>query len=112
MTRGTVPADPRHHWGEVFAVTAATLLAWHRRLVTRKWNYTNRRRRGRPATAATIRKLMIRMATDNPAWGQRRVQGELVRLGHQIAASTVWQILRDAGIDPRPAVRVRRGSSS
>ena len=93
-------------------MTAATLLAWHRRLVTRKWNYTNRRRRGRPATAATIRKLMIRMATDNPAWGQRRVQGELVRLGHQIAASTVWQILRDAGIDPRPAVRVRRGSSS
>ena len=64
---------PRHHWGQVFAVTPATLLAWHRRLVTRKWNYTNRRRRGRPATAATIRKLVIRMATDNPAW-HRRVQ--------------------------------------
>ena len=42
------------------------------------------------------------MATDNPAWGHRRVQGELVRLGHQIAASTVWQILHDAGIDPAP----------
>jgi putative transposase len=61
----------------------------------------NRRRRGRPATAAAIRKLVIRMATDNPAWGHRRVQGELVRLG-QIAASTVWQILRDARIDPAP----------
>ncbi len=71
-------------------------------LVTRKWNYTNRRRRGRPATAAPIRKLVIRMATDNPAWGHRRVQGELVRLGHQIAASTVWQIMHDAGIDPAP----------
>jgi putative transposase len=42
------------------------------------------------------------MATDNPAWGHRRVQGELARLGHPIAASTVWQILHDAGIDPAP----------
>ena len=71
---------PWHYWGEVFAVTPATLLGWHRPLVTRKWNYTNRRRRGGPATAAAIRKLVIRMATDNPAWGHRRVQGELVRL--------------------------------
>src|SRR6266498_415311 len=93
---------PRRRWGEVFAVTPATLLAWHRRLVTRKWNYTNRRRAGRPSTAAAIRKLVIRMATDNPRWGHRRVQGELVRLGHPIAASTVWQILHDAGIDPAP----------
>ena len=93
---------PRRRWGEVFAVTPATLLAWHRRLVTRKWNYANRRRAGRPATAAAIRKLVIRMATDNPAWGHRRVQGELTRLGHPIAASTVWQILHDAGIDPAP----------
>src|SRR5712691_1801166 len=91
---------PRRRWGEVFAVTPATLLAWHRQLVTRKWDYTSRRRPGRPSTTAAIRKLVIRMATDNPAWGHRRVQGELVKLGHQIAASTVWQILHDAGIDP------------
>ena len=45
---------------------------------------------------------MIRIATDNPTWGHRRVQGELARLGHPIAASTVWQILHDAGIDPAP----------
>jgi putative transposase len=81
---------PRRRWGEVFAVSPATLLAWHRRLVGRKWNYTNLRRAGRPATAAAIRKLVIRMATDNPAWGHRRMQGELARLGHRIAASTVW----------------------
>jgi putative transposase len=93
---------PRRRWGEVFAVTPATLLAWHRRLAARKWDYTSRRRPGRPSTAAAIRKLVIRIATDNPAWGHRRVQGELVRLGHPIAASTVWQILHDAGIDPAP----------
>jgi putative transposase len=93
---------PRPRWAEVFAVTPATLLAWHRRLVTRKWDFTSRRRPGRPSTAAAIRKLVIRMAIDNPAWGHRRVQGELVKLGHPIAASTVWQILHDAGIGPAP----------
>jgi transposase len=83
-------------------VTPATPLGWHRRLVTRKWDYTSRGRPGRPSTEAAIRKLVIGMATDNPTWGHRRVQGELVKLGHPIAASTVWQILHDAGIDPAP----------
>jgi putative transposase len=93
---------PRRRWDEVFAVTPATLLAWHRRLVARKWDYVSRRDPGRPSTAAAIRKLVIRIATENPAWGHRRVQGELIRLGHPSAASTVWQILHDAGIDPAP----------
>ncbi len=92
----------KRRWGEVFAVTPATLLAWHRRLVTRRWDYTSRRRPGRPSTAAAIRKLVIRIATDNPTWGHRRVQGELVKLGHPIAAATVWQILHAAGIGPAP----------
>jgi putative transposase len=93
---------PRHRQGEVFTVTPATLLAGHRRLVTRRWDYTNRRRPGRPSTQAAIRKLVIRVATDNPTWGHRRVQGELARLGHPIAASTVWQIMHDAGTGPAP----------
>src|ERR1700722_19084256 len=93
---------PRHRWSEVFAVTPATLLAWHRRLVARHWDYTSRRRPGRPSTATAIRKLVIRMATENPTWGHQRVQGELIKLGHRIAASTVWQILHDAGIGPAP----------
>jgi putative transposase len=93
---------PRHRWRDVFAVTPATVLAWHRRLIARKWDYPNRRRPGRPATPAAISKLVIRIAKDNPTWGHRRVQGELVKLGHPIAASTVWQILHGAGIDPAP----------
>ncbi len=93
---------PRRRWAEVFPVTPATMLTWHRKLVSRKWDYTARRRPGRPPTAAAIKKVIIRMATENPTWGYRRVQGELVRLGHRIAASTVWQILHNAGIDPAP----------
>src|SRR5438067_7582492 len=52
---------PRHRWAGVFAMTPATLLAWHRRLVARKWDYTSRRRPGRPPTAAAIRTLVIRI---------------------------------------------------
>ena len=103
---------PRCRWGEVFAVTPATLLAWYRRLVSRKWDYTSRRPPGRPSTAAAVRKLVIRIARDNPAWGHRRVQGELVKLGHLIAASTVWQILHAAGSTPHRAGLARPGSSS
>ena len=83
-------------------MTPATLLAWHRRLIARKWDYSQRRSPGRPSTAAVIRTLVIRMATDNPGWGHRRVQGELVKLGHTIAASAVCQILHAAGIGPAP----------
>ena len=93
---------PRRRWAEVFAVTPATLLAWHRRLAAGRLDYTSRRRPGLPSTAAAIRKLVIRIATDNLTWGHRRVQGELVKLGHPIAASTVWQILHATGIGPAP----------
>ena len=64
---------PRRRWTSKFAVTPATVLAWNRRLIARKWDYTSRRRPGRPSTATAIRKLVIRIATDNPAWGHRRV---------------------------------------
>src|ERR1039457_1402450 len=102
LARGTVPADPLVPAGRGICRHPATLLARHPRLVPRNWDYTSRRRPGRPPTAAATRKLVIRIATDNPAWGHRRVQGELVKLGHPIAASTVWQILHDAGIGPAP----------
>jgi transposase InsO family protein len=93
---------PRKRWAQTFAVKPATLLAWHRKLVARKWDYSARRGPGRPPTATAIKQLVLRMAKDNPHWGHRRIQGELARLGHRIAPSTVWQILHAAGIDPAP----------
>jgi transposase InsO family protein len=78
-----------------------TLLRWHASLIRGKWTY-RRRALGRPRTAPAIRKLVMEMARDNPSWGYRRIHGELAGLGHKIAPSTVWQILRDAGIDPAP----------
>jgi transposase InsO family protein len=83
-------------------VQPKTVIGWHRRLVARHWTYPPTTPRGRPPTLAEIRRIAIRLATENPTWGYRRVHGELARLGHRIAASTVWTILRTAGIDPAP----------
>ncbi|MGW4080525.1 integrase core domain-containing protein [Streptomyces asiaticus] len=94
---------PRHRWREVFPVTPGTLLAWHRRFIAAKWDYSVRRARtGRPPTRAALRELILRLARENAGWGHRRIQGELIGLGHPIAASTVWEILNAAGIDPAP----------
>jgi putative transposase len=82
-------------------VSPRTLLRWHAQLVARRWTYP-RRTPGRPAVTQIVRNLVLRMARENPTWGYRRIHGELVGLGHQIAASTVWKILRTAGIDPAP----------
>jgi putative transposase len=82
-------------------VSPRTLLRWHAQLVARRWTYP-RRHPGRPPVAPPIRALVLQMARENHTWGYRRIQGELIGLGHQVAASTVWTILKAAGIDPAP----------
>jgi transposase InsO family protein len=81
-------------------VTPDTILRWHRELVARKWTYTARRP-GRPGVQVEIRRLVVRMATDNPTWGYTRIQGALRNLGHLVARSTVAKILSERGIPPR-----------
>jgi putative transposase len=82
-------------------ISPRTLLRWHARLVRRHWSYP-RSVPGRPRTAKPVRVLVLEMARDNPGWGYRRIHGELAGLGYKLAPSTVWQILKDAGIDPAP----------
>jgi len=82
-------------------IAPRTVLRWHAGLVRRRWAYPHRAP-GRPRTAPAVRTLVLEMAGDNPAWGYRRIHGELTGLGYKVAPSTVWQILKDAGIDPAP----------
>jgi putative transposase len=90
---------PRRRW-PAFFVRPETLLVWHRRLVARRWTYGGQR--GRPRRRDGLRGLVKRLAAENPTWGYRRIAGELWRLGLTAAPSTVWAILKDAGIDPAP----------
>jgi transposase len=82
-------------------VSPDTVLRWHRDLIRRRHaRMSVNRRPGRPPTVASIRRLVLRLATENPSWGYRRIHGELALLGVAIAASTVWEILKTAGVDP------------
>ena len=93
---------PRERWAEVFPVTPATLLAWHRRLAAGKYGTSKRRKPGRPPASPGIARLVVRLAKENPLWGHRRIHGELMKLGVTVAPSTAWEILRAAGIGPAP----------
>ncbi|KOX34254.1 integrase [Saccharothrix sp. NRRL B-16348] len=84
-------------------VRPETVLRWHRDLLARHHAIRSRPKRpGRPRTIRSIRLLVLRLARENPTWGYRRIHGELLVLGIKVAASTVWQILQDAGVDPAP----------
>jgi hypothetical protein len=82
-------------------ITPRTLLRWHAEMVRRHWSHRHRMP-GRPRTGPAIRRLVLEMARDNPTWGYQRICGELTGLGHKIAPSTIWEILKAAGIDPAP----------
>src|SRR5579864_3211349 len=81
----------------------ATVLRWHRRLVTRKWTYPHRM--GRPPVSAEIAALIERLATGNHGWGYKRIQGELLKLGHRVSASTIRRVLKALKNPPAPQRR-------
>lgn len=84
-------------------VTPNTVLRWHRDIVRRRWAAKSRRGSvGRPTKHRNVRGLVLRLAMENPSWGYRRLHGELAGLGIRIAPSTVWEILKEAGVPPAP----------
>lgn len=89
-------------------VTPDTLLAWHRKLIAKKWTYA-RKGPGRPCVTQEITDLVLYMARENVSWGYDRIQGALANLGHIIAPNTVNNILKRHGIEPAPE-RVKRTS--
>jgi hypothetical protein len=90
-------------YGESGCSCAPMVHRWHRDLIARRHARISRpKRAGRPPTIRSIRALALRLARENSSWGYRRIHGELLVLGVKVAPSTVWEILKDAGIDPVP----------
>jgi len=99
LLAGTLPLDRRLAAMRLI-VTPGTVLRWHRDILRRRW--ARRSRSGRPPVCRNVRSVVLRLARENESWGYRRIHGELAGLGITVAASTVWQILKSAGIDPAP----------
>jgi hypothetical protein len=102
-----LPKTRRRH----LFVTPGTLLRWHADVITRRWT-AKRQQSGRALTSPPLRRLILRLAGENPDWGYRRIGGELASMGRKVGASTVWAILKRAGIDPSPRRSGPPGPSS
>jgi putative transposase len=84
-------------------VTPGTILRWHRQLIKRKWTYANNRSAARHGFLAEIRRLVVRMAEENPTWGYTRIQGALTNVGDRVGRSTIALTLKTHGVPPVPA---------
>ena len=101
LLAGTVPVERLAAMRLI--VTPGTVMRWHRDIVRRRWASRSRRgRSGRPAMHRKVRLVILRLARENESWGYRRIHGELAGLGITVAPSTVWEILKGAGIGPAP----------
>jgi putative transposase len=101
LLAGTLPTG--HLAAIRLIVTPGTVLRWHRDIVRRRWARRSRQgRSGRPPRSRNVRSVVLRLARENESWGYRRIHGELAGLGVTVGPSTVWQILKPAGIDPAP----------
>src|SRR6266487_2952099 len=109
---GVIPKARRR--GLRLLVTPDTILRWHRDIARRRWAARSAHgKTGRPATPRNIKALVRRLARENPGWGYRRIHGEMAGLGVNVAASTVWEIVKASGIGPaRPGRAGRTGRSS
>jgi putative transposase len=101
---------PRARWS-CFLVRPATLLRWHRRLAAGAWT-SPRHGTGRPPLDQELQQLIVRLARENPRWGDQRIQGELLGLGVRVSATAICTTLRRHGLDPAPRRTARPGGRS
>jgi putative transposase len=99
--RARAPVGPSRAVQVATIVTPETILRWLRRLIARKWTYA-KERRARPGVLAEIRRLVVRMAEENPTWGYTRIRGALKNVGHRVGRSTIARILKAYGLPPVP----------
>jgi transposase len=105
VTLAALAARCRDLTDALVLVRPATVLRWHRAIVTRKWTYGNTPKRGRPTIPAATVDLIVRFARENRAWGYGKLQAELLKVGHRVSRATLKRILRRQGLPPAPRRR-------